>query len=136
MAGINDLEHEIRYFLRLNDLLSPGYDMAADIAEWRKKFTPSQQRAGLKAAFADTSEMSMNLSLDRIAEFDAILTAEGFMSLTELRLRHGRRIKRLLKSKRLKNEDDAIALKGMLDTGLLTEEEEATVWRLVESFQP
>ncbi|MGV3550208.1 hypothetical protein [Rhizobium sp.] len=136
MASAGDLELDIRYWLRLSKLFFPDSNLSASLAEWRAKFTPSQQRAGLKAAFADIAEMSMELSQDRIAALDDLLATEGFKTLTELRLTHGRRIKRLLKAKRIKSEDDLIALKGMMDAGFLSEEEEAHVWRLIDAFKP
>lgn len=57
------------------------------------------------------------------------------MTLTELQVRHGRRVKRLLKKKRLVHEDDAIALKGFLDSGLLNEADAAAAMHLIENFR-
>jgi hypothetical protein len=136
VAGTGDLEQDIRYLERLNGLLLPDYNFSADIREWREKFTPSQQRAGLKAAFADLAEMTMALNRGRIAELDRLLGDEGFPTLTELQFRHGRRIRRLLRAGRLKTEDDAVALKGMIDAGLLSEEQRATALLLIDCFRP
>ena len=129
-----EFDHLLKTHLRLSGILYPHFDHAASIAKWQAQFTPSQQRRGLEAALADAAEDAFHMAPDRVREIDGILHAEGLTTLSEIQVRHGRRIRRLLKKPRLTREDDAIALKGFLDAGLLNDEDAHTAERLIEGF--
>ena len=134
---MTEIDEGVRFCRRFMELTRPHYaeTFAADMAEWKAKWTVSEQRGGIKAALADVAEMSHGMSREDFHRINAALSAEGLMTLLELQLIHGKRVKRLLKSKRLKREDDAIALKGMLNSNLLTPEESLIAENLIGFFQ-
>jgi hypothetical protein len=129
-----EFDYLLKVLLRLSELMHPGYDLATDIKSWQAQFTPYQQRQGLQEGLVDLAEEGAGLPTDKRRQIDDTMKSEGLMTLTELQVRHGRRIKRLLKKKKLIREDDAIALKGFLDSGLLNEADTETATQLIENF--
>lgn len=130
-----EFDYLLKVFLRLSELMNPQYDIAADIKSWQAQFTPSQQRQGLQEGLGDLAEQGFGFPADSRRQIDETMRSEGLMTLTELQVRHGRRVKRLLKKKRLFREDDAIALKGFLDSGLLNDADAQIAMDLIENFQ-
>jgi len=130
-----EFDYLLKVFLRLSELMHPQYDITRDVRSWQVQFTPSQQRQGLQEGLRDLAEEGFGLAPDRLRQIDERMRSEGLMTLTELQVRHGRRVKRLLKKKRLVHEDDAIALKGFLDSGLLNEADAAAAMHLIENFR-
>jgi hypothetical protein len=131
-----EFDYLLKVFLRLSALVTPQLDMSDPtyIENWRSKFTPSQQRRGLESALGDLAEDGFELSLEERRKIDETMRSEGLMTLSELQVRHGKRIKRLLKKKKLVHEEDAIALKGMLDFDLLDDQEAEIATRLIDTF--
>lgn len=131
-----EFDYLLKVFVRLSALVTPQFDMSdpAYIENWRSKFTPSQQRRGLESALGDLAEDGFDLSLEERRKIDETMRSEGLMTLSELQARHGKRIKRLLKKKKLNHEEDVIALKGMLDFDLLDDQEAEIARRLVDTF--
>ena len=131
-----EFDYLLKVFLRLSELMNPRYDIAADIKSWQAQFTPYQQRQGLQDGLGDLAEEGFGFPLEKRRQIDDTMRSEGLMTLTELQVRHGRRVKRLLKKKKLIREDDAIALKGFLDSGLLNELDAEAAMHLIENFRP
>jgi hypothetical protein len=131
-----EFDYFLKVFLRLSKLITPQLNMndPAYIENWRSKFTPSQQRRGLESGLSDLAEYGFDLSLEERRKVDDTMRSEGLMTLSELQLHHGKRIKRLLRKKKLLHEEDAIALKGMLDSYLLDEQEAEIATRLIDNF--
>lgn len=129
-----EFDYLLKVFLRLCELMHPEYAMAGDIKRWQAEFTPCQLRQGLQDGLGDLAEDGFDLPADRRRQIDETMRSEGLMTLTELQVRQGRRVKRLLKKKRLIHEEDAMALKGFLDSGLLTEADAQTAMHLIETF--
>jgi hypothetical protein len=131
-----EFDYFLKVFLRLSKLIAPQFDVndPAYIENWRSKFTPSQQRLGLESGLSDLAEDGFDLSLEERRKVDNAMRSEGLMTLSELQVHHGKRIKRLLRKKKLVHEEDAIALKGMLDSHLLDEQEAEIATRLIDNF--
>lgn len=89
---------------------------------------------GLKATFADIAEQITYMRPEEIRKINIVLAAEGLMTLSELRVLHGRRVKRLLKTQKIRNETDAIILNDAIQTGLLSLEEAQIAHELIRQF--
>jgi hypothetical protein len=127
-------EQRLTLLVRLTDLLYPGTNIRVHIEDWQSKFTASQQRKGLDAAFADLAEDGFALSLADRRNLDKVLSSEGLTTLSEVQALHSRRIQRLLKKKRLSNEEEGIVLKSMVDANLLSPNDVQIVERLIANF--
>lgn len=130
----SDFEALLAAYIRIEELLNPYVDIRATIQTWQSELTPSQQRMGLKATFADIAEQITYMRPEEIRKINIVLAAEGLMTLSELRVLHGRRVKRLLKTQKIRNETDAIILNDAIQTGLLSLEEAQIAHELIRQF--
>ena len=128
-------QHAKPLWSRDTDNRASGKPGAVHIKSWQSKFTPSEQRQGLQDGLGDIAEEGFRLSPDERQKIDDRMRSESLMTLSELQVRHGKRIRRLLKKTRLLHEEDAIALKGFVDADLLGEQDAEIAMRLVDTFK-
>ncbi|WP_155913805.1 hypothetical protein [Asticcacaulis sp. AC466] len=129
-----EFDYFLKVLLRLAEQMIPQYDIWADIEKWKTECTPLQQRRGLEAGLGDLVENSFQLSAEDCQGIDDVMRAEGLMTLSELQVLYGQRVRRLLKKKRLVREEDAIALKGALDADLFDTQELEIAKHLIASY--
>ncbi|MDV6331009.1 hypothetical protein [Asticcacaulis sp. 201] len=128
-----EFDYFLKILLRLAEQMIPQYDILADIEKWKTECTPLQQRRGLEAGLGDLAENGFHLPPEDRQRIDDIMRSEGLMTLSELQVLYGQRIRRLLKKKRLIREEDAVALKGALDADLLDAQEFEIAKHLIAS---
>ncbi|MCX7515423.1 hypothetical protein, partial [Frateuria sp. STR12] len=76
----------------------------------------SKALTGLRQAANDAVESLQDLTVAQVAAFDAKLRLAGVMTLSEMRRRHSRQFKGILKRGRVRNETEYYLAKGILDS--------------------
>jgi hypothetical protein len=84
-------------------------------------------------AIGDVIENCEGLSPDRVAAVDAMLEAEGIMTLTAVRARFWARVQQILRRGTVRGERDYYALRNVVEG--LAEEEQSRAWQILASFE-
>jgi len=97
----------------------------------------SQALVGARQAANDAIESLQGLSQQQLAALDAELHTAGSVTLAEMRRRHSKQYKGILKRDRLRNETEFYLVKGILDscTESLNQDEQAVLSSLLLGFE-
>jgi hypothetical protein len=93
---------------------------------------PGKARNGLAMAIGDTIEMTEGWPLARVAETDRLLASDGLPTLTEMRVRFSKVIRRVLTRGSIKNEVEYYALRNAAE---LTPEGGEELWSLLSAYE-
>jgi hypothetical protein len=83
-------------------------------------------------AIGDTIEMTEGWPLARVAEIDRLLASDGLPTLTEMRVRFSKIIRRVLTRGSIKNEVEYYALRNAAE---LTREGAEELWSLLSAYE-
>ena len=83
-----------------------------DVLESFEKESMSKAKKGLSMAINDTLEMTESWPSDAVREFDRILEENGAATLTELRMRHSKKYRKVLKRGAINSEVEYYLVKG------------------------
>ena len=86
-----------------------------DVLESFEKESMSKAKKGLSMAINDTLEMTESWPSDAVREFDRILEENGAATLTELRMRHSKKYRKVLKRGAINSEVEYYLVKGIVD---------------------
>jgi hypothetical protein len=112
------------------ELLTPETHPIA-IGEAMAARSLAKARQGLTMAINDTLEMTEGWSAERVAEIDALLERHGLPSLTEVRLRFSKVIRRVVARGIIKNDVEYYAVRNAAE--LASDQE--TLWKLLAAYE-
>jgi len=121
------------------DQYSPGSPIADGFRRVAQKIssgTLKDQKRDLKYAISDLGEFFSEAG-DKLSEYDQFFTNRGAMSVSEVVMIHKGKMAKIIKGERIKNENEAIFVSGLLsqmDTDLL-EEERHVLTRLLKDYE-
>lgn len=95
--------------------------------------SPAIARKSLAMGIGDIIEMSEVFTAEQVAAIDALLAAEGIMTLSAVRVRFWSRIRRVLERRTIRGERDYYAVRNVIEA--LPEEEQGPVWRMLAAFE-
>ena len=90
-------------------------------------------RKSLGMAIGDTIELTQDLPPQRVAEIDAALAAAVLPTLSAVRARFWSKVARIMKSEKLRGEDQYYALRNVVEAMPPSEAEAA--WRLLADYE-
>jgi hypothetical protein len=94
----------------------------------------ARARQGLSMMIGDLIEESSALSGDEIRQLDELFRQAKLPTLSDVRLRFHRRIKRILKSGKIKSEVDYYAVRSVVE-GLSDDTERTQLWDLLAAYE-
>jgi len=125
----------------LLDTLVPGVPAKsrpmAVLETFEMTMTRAQVAQGLRQGVNDIAELSLTWPRERIAEIDEDLRRRGVITLSELQLRHSRRLAAVMRAGVIRTETDYYLLKGVSDGGadILPAPELARVRALIDAYE-
>jgi hypothetical protein len=96
--------------------------------------SPARARQGLSMMIGDLIEESSAVSGDEIRQLDELFRQAKLPTLSDVRLRFHRGIKRILKSGEIKSEVDYYAVRNVVE-GLSDDTERTQVWDLLAAYE-
>ena len=97
---------------------------------------PQHAAKGLQMAVNDILEMLSRTPQELIRRYDAVLAQKGCLTLSQARVRHWKKLRRLLDAQRIRTEVDYYLLKGLVDgTDLLDQEQRRKATELLAKFE-
>jgi hypothetical protein len=94
--------------------------------------SPAKARQGLAMAINDTIELTEGLPADKVEEIDKLLEREGFPSLTKMRLRFSKTIRRVLARGSIRDDVEYYAVRNAAE---LTADSEEALWKLLAAYE-
>lgn len=115
----DNYQRERKFFVLYDRLvMTPklGFDSSAiSVLEEFEKQSMAKARKGLSMAINDSLEDTMDWPLEAVQEFDRTLAAADAATLTELRMRHSKKYRKVLKNGAIKSEVEYYLIKGIVD---------------------
>lgn len=112
-------ERERKFFvLYVTLVMKPKSGSSSDpiaVLESFEKESMSKAKKGLSITINDTLETTENWPVDVVREFDRILLENGAATLTELRLKHSKKYKKILKKGTIRSEVEYYLIKEIVD---------------------
>lgn len=112
-------ERERKFFVLYVTLVmkpKPGSDSdPVAVLENFEKESMTKAKKGLSITISDTLEMTESWPLDAVREFDRILAENGAATLTELRVKHSKKYRKILKKGAIRSEVEYYLIKGIMD---------------------
>ncbi|KRB07691.1 hypothetical protein [Lysobacter sp. Root690] len=101
------------------------------------RYGVSRALTGLRQAVNDTLEALDDWPPESIAALDALLRGEGIVTVTELRRRSSRQLRRIVKAGEIRSETEYYLVKGIVDgcVDTITAEELASFNMLIAGFE-
>jgi len=94
---------------------------------------PARARQGLAMMIGDFIEDTSHLPAGEVKHIDAEFGSAGLPTLSEMRLRFMRRIKRIIKRGSIKNDDEYYLIRNAVEG--LAVNEEAHLWQLLADYE-
>jgi hypothetical protein len=113
------------------ELITPETDPVAGLERIENRW-PGKARSGLAMAIGDIIEMTDGWSVSRVAEIDRLLASDGLPTLTEMRVRFSRLIRRVVNRGSIKDEVEYYALRNAAD---LTDDAAPELWTLLSAYE-
>jgi hypothetical protein len=113
------------------DLLTPENDPVGCLDQLAVR-SPAKARSGLAMAIGDTIEATEGWPGERVAAVDHLLEREGLPSLTEMRLRFSKVIRRVVGRGSIKNEVEYYAVRNAAE---LTKNGQEALWKLLATYE-
>ncbi len=88
-------------------------------------------RSGLAMAINDTIEMTADLPAERVAAIDRLLESDGLPSLTEMRLRFSKVIRRVVARGAIRNEVEYYAVRNAVEI----RGQDQGLWKLLAAYE-
>lgn len=142
MAKITQAEYEpmkaflAAWFARfpLWDGLEPEHHPLA-VLERMEKQSMSRARLGLGMAIGDTLEGAWDLAYGDVEAIDRDFSAQGIISLSELRRKYSRKVRTILKRGVIRNEQEYYLIRGILELMAPDEAEFTLLGKLIGDFE-
>jgi hypothetical protein len=110
-------------------LLPPENDPVSCLDQLASR-SPAKARSGLAMAVGDVIETTDSWSASKVADIDSRLGRDGLPTLTEMRLRFSKVIRRVIKRGAVKTDVEYYALRNAAE---LTDE--AALWELIAAYE-
>jgi hypothetical protein len=94
--------------------------------------SPGRARQGLAMAIGDTIEMTEGWTLERVAETDKLLARDGLPTLTDMRIRFSKALRRVLSRGTIKNDVEYYALRNAAE---LAQDGGEELWALLSAYK-
>ena len=94
--------------------------------------SPAKARSGLAMAISDTLEATEGWPSERVAAIDDMLVREGLPSLTEMRLRFWKGIRRVVGRGSIRNDVEYYAVRNAAE---LAKDGQEALWRLLAAYE-
>lgn len=102
------------------------------VLERFEKTSAVKARIGLGMAIGDLIEQTADFTSEQMAAVDANLASRQIVTLTEVRARFARNIRRIMQRGIVKNEREYHALRNVADA--MPEGQRETAWRMLDTF--
>jgi hypothetical protein len=96
------------------------------------KRSPANARKGLGMAIADTIEMTDAWDAKVLLQLDRQLTGLGLPTLSEMRLRFGKRLSKILRRGTIRSEEEYYLLRNAAE---LPDQPTDEIWRLLSEYE-
>ena len=98
------------------------------------RVSPSRARQGLAMMIGDLIEASQDVSGQNLLELDRALDEADLPTLSDMRLRFGRQMRRILEAGVIKSETDYYAVRNAVE-GVSNEAERSRLWDLLADYE-
>ena len=123
----------IEYVMPIPSHLPPEAHPIACLDEMAR-VSSSRARQGLAMMIGDLIEASEAVSGQRLLQLDQVLNEANLPTLSDMRLKFGRRMKRILKAGVIKSEVDYYAVRNAVE-GLSNEADRTRLWNLLAACE-
>jgi len=94
--------------------------------------SPSKARLGLRIAIGDIVEVADSWPAARVAEVDMLLIQEGLPSLSEVRTKFSKVLRRVITRGSIKNDAEYYAVRNAAE---MANQDEQSLWELIASYE-
>lgn len=93
---------------------------------------PAKARSGLAMAIGDTIEQTDGWPMEKVAAVDELLAKDNLPTLTEMRLRFSKIIRRVVARESIKSEVEYYAVRNAVE---LSNDSQEGLWRLLAEYE-
>lgn len=106
-----------------------------NVLEDLQRLAPKRVREGLRMAINDCIETTAAWPVEKIAAFDAELSANGLLTLSTIRRRFSKRLHSILKRGLIRTEVEYYLVRGAIEDPTMTADEASTMHNLLTAFE-